>query len=52
MASIFWYRFDESYINNFEANVNAVTMDKAKEIITKYFADDKLPFVFIGKEMK
>ena len=49
LTSMFWYGFDESYINNFEANVNAVTLDKAKEIIDKYFLKDKLQFVLIGK---
>ena len=49
MASMFWFGFDESYINNFQANVNAVTIDKAKEIVAKYFPDNALQFVFIGK---
>ena len=49
LTEMFWYGFDESYINNFEANVNAVTLDKAKEVINKYFPKDKLQFVLIGK---
>lgn len=46
---MFWYGFDESYINNFEANVNAVSLNKAKEVIGKYFPNKNLQFVLIGK---
>lgn len=49
LTSMFWYGYDESYINNFETNVNAVTLDKAKVVIDKYFPKDKLQFVLIGK---
>ena len=49
LIRMFWYGFDESYINNFEANVNAVTVAKANEMIAKYFSKDKLQFVLIGK---
>ncbi|MEP6514283.1 MAG: pitrilysin family protein [Parafilimonas sp.] len=49
LTGMFWYGFDESYINNFETNVNAVTVAKAKEISDKYFPKDKLQFVLIGK---
>ena len=49
LTSMFWYGYDESYINNFEANVNAVTLEKANAIIGKYFPKDKLQFVLIGK---
>jgi len=33
MTQMFWYNFDESYINNFEKNVDGLTVDKAKQII-------------------
>ncbi len=49
LTSMFWYGYDESYINNFEANVNAVTASKANEIIQKYFPKENLQFVLIGK---
>ncbi len=49
MTQMFWYNFDESFINNFEKNVDGLTLDKAKEIITKYFPKDKLQFVLVGK---
>jgi zinc protease len=49
MTQMFWYNFDESFINNFEKNVDGLTLDKTKEIIAKYFPKDKLQFVLVGK---
>lgn len=43
------YGLDDSIINNFEANVDAMTIENAKEIITKYFPKENLQFVIIGK---
>lgn len=49
MTQMFWYGFDESFINNFEKNVDGLTLEKAKQIVTKYFPKDKLQFVMVGK---
>lgn len=49
MTQMYWYNFDESFINNFEKNVDGLTLDKAKEIIAKYFPKDKLQLVLVGK---
>ncbi len=49
LTQMFWYNFDESFINNFEKNVDDLTLDKTKEIIAKYFPKDKLQFVLVGK---
>ncbi len=49
MTDMFWYNFDESFINNFQKNVDGLTVDKAKEIVAKYFPKDKLQFVMVGK---
>ncbi len=49
MTQMFWYNFDESFINNFEKNVDGLTLEKAREIIAKYFPKDKLQFVLVGK---
>ncbi len=46
---MFWYGFDESFINNFQKNVDGLTVDKAKQIIAKYFPKDKLQFIIVGK---
>jgi zinc protease len=49
LTQMFWYGFDESFINNFEKNVDGLTLPKAKEIIAKYFPKDKLQFVMVAK---
>lgn len=49
MTQMFWYGFDESFINNFEKNVDGITLEKAKAIIATYFPKDKLQFVMVGK---
>ena len=49
LTSMYWYGFDESYINNFQNSVNSMTTARAKEVINKYFPKDKLQFVLIGK---
>ena len=49
MTQMYWYNFDESFINNFEKNVDGLTLAKAKEIIAKYFPKHKLQFVLVGK---
>lgn len=49
LTQMFWYGFDESFINNFEKNVDGLTAARSKEIINKYFPKDKLQFVVIGK---
>jgi predicted Zn-dependent peptidase len=46
---MFWYDFDESFINNFQKNVDGLTVDKTKQIIATYFPKDKLQFVMVGK---
>ncbi len=49
LTQMFWYGFDESFINNFEKNVDGLTLEKAKTIIANYFPKDKLQFVIVGK---
>jgi len=49
LTQMFWYKLDESYINNFQKNVDGLTVAKAKEIIEKYFPKDNLQFVMVGK---
>lgn len=43
------YGLDDSIINNFEKEVNELTIDKANELINKYFPKNNLQFVLIGK---
>lgn len=49
LTSMFWYKFDESYINQFEKNVDGLTPEKVKQIIARYFPKESLQFVLIGK---
>ena len=49
LTQMFWYGFDESFINNFEKNVDNLDLKKANEIITNYFPKNKLQFVLVGK---
>ena len=49
LTQMFWYNFDESFINNFQKNVDGLTVEKSKQIIAKYFPKDKLQFVMVGK---
>ena len=49
MTQMFWYNFNESYINNFQKNVDGLTVEKAKDIIARYFPKDQLQFVMVGK---
>ncbi|MDP3466793.1 MAG: pitrilysin family protein [Daejeonella sp.] len=49
LTQMFWYGFNESFINNFQTNVDGLTVAKSKEIINKYFPRENLQFVLIGK---
>jgi predicted Zn-dependent peptidase len=49
LSQMFWYNFDQSFIDNFEKNVDGLNLAKANQIIANYFPKDKLQFVLIGK---
>lgn len=49
LTIMYFYGLDDSYINDFEKNVDAMTVESAKEIIAKYFPNENLQFVLIGK---
>jgi zinc protease len=49
LTTMFFYGLDDSYINDFEKNVDAMTVEKANDIIAKYFPKEDLQFVLIGK---
>ncbi len=49
LTQMFWYGFDDAYINKFQTNVDAIDVAKAKQIIQTYFPKDNLQFVLIGK---
>lgn len=49
LTQMFWYGFDESFINTFQKTVDQLTVEKTKEIVDKYFPEKNLQFVLIGK---
>jgi len=49
LTQMFWYGFDESFINNFQKNVDELNVEKAKQIIAKYYPKNNLQFVLVGK---
>jgi zinc protease len=49
LSQMFWYNFDKSFIDNFDKNVDGLNLDRANQIIDKYFPKDKLQFVLVGK---
>ena len=49
LTTMFFYGLDDSYINDFEKNVDGLTVEEANEIANKYFPKDNLQFVLIGK---
>lgn len=49
LAQKYIYGLEDSYINDFEKSVDGMTVEKANEIIAKYFPKTNLQFVLIGK---
>jgi predicted Zn-dependent peptidase len=49
LTKMFIFGLSDSYINDFEKNVDDLTPEKASGIISKYFSKDNLQFVLIGK---
>ena len=40
--------FDDSYINEFQAKVDGLTLDETKRLVSQYFPKDNLQYVLIG----
>jgi len=49
LAQKYIYGLDDSIINSFENEVNGLTVERANELISKYFPKENLQFVLIGK---
>jgi len=49
LAQKYIYGLDDSIINSFENEVNGLTVERANELIGKYFPKENLQFVLIGK---
>ena len=49
LTTMFFYGLEDSYINDFEKNIDAMTVENANNIIAKYFPKENMQFVLIGK---
>lgn len=49
LRSMHVYGFDESYINDFQSQVDTLTVEKAKALVAKYFPKENLQTLVIGK---
>ncbi len=49
LTDMFSLGFDESFINNFQKNVDGLTVARTRQIIDQYFPKNNLQFVLIGK---
>lgn len=49
LGNMYGYNIDDDYINTFEQQVNSLTLEKTKQLITQYFPQNNLQFVVIGK---
>ncbi len=49
LVRMFFYDISDSFINDFQKNVDELTLEKANEIIRTYFPKEDLQFVLIGK---
>lgn len=49
LTSMYIYGFDATFINNFQQNVDEMTVEKSRQIIARYFPPEHLQFVLIGK---
>jgi zinc protease len=48
LSGMFIYGFDEAFINDFNANVNALDVDRAQSLVEQYFPQQHLQMVVIG----
>ncbi|WP_369679207.1 M16 family metallopeptidase [Siphonobacter sp. BAB-5385] len=49
LTTMFTYGLNDSYINDFQAKVDALNVDSVKRIIQTYFPKDHFQLVLIGK---
>ncbi|MCC4834436.1 insulinase family protein [Shewanella sp. 10N.7] len=52
MADMYIYKFDDSFINEFQAKVDGLTLEETKRLVSTYFPQDNLQFVLIGNAEK
>lgn len=49
LTNMFYYKYDENYINQFARNINDITLEQANAAVSKYFPKNNLQFVIVGK---
>lgn len=49
LGDMFVYGFNEDYINNFQKNVDSLTLAETQRLIATYFPQQNLKFVLIGQ---
>lgn len=49
LTDMFSLGFDESFINNFQKNVDGLTVARTRQIIDAYFPKNNLQFILVGK---
>lgn len=49
LTNMYWYGFDESFINTFQQKVGQLDVARANAIAKQYFPSQNLQFVLIGK---
>jgi predicted Zn-dependent peptidase len=52
MSDMYLYGFDDTFINEFQAKVDGLTLQESKRLIDTYFPKDNLQFVIIGNAAK
>ena len=52
LGDMYLYGFDDSYINDFQAKVDGLTLDETKRLVNQYFPKDNLQYVLIGNAEK
>lgn len=52
LSDMYLYGFDDSFINDFQSNVDGLTLEETQRLIGKYFPQNNLQFVLIGNGEK
>lgn len=52
MSDMYLYGFDDAFINDFQANVDGLTLAETQRLVERYFPQKNLQFVVIGNAEK
>ncbi|MCG9697878.1 pitrilysin family protein [Shewanella sp. Isolate11] len=52
LSDMYLYGFDDSFINNFQSQVDGLTLADTQRLISSYFPKDNLQYVLIGNAAK